>query len=190
MLPRRVGSFERAPLHAIHPCHGWVYAMVADVIKFDQVATQYDRDRNVFRMRVVGIPRAEIAKRLECTIEQVDASIVRMTGSIPPELRTRTIMLELERLDAIQAAFWPQALGGKDDAGVEHKPDIEAAGVVLRVAERRARLLGLDAQVRGTGALDDLMPKETSSERLRRVLDQIVGKPAPATIDAEVVPEG
>lgn len=41
------------------------------------------------------------------------------------------------RLDRMQRAWWSQALNG----------DVKAAGVVLRIMERRARLFGLDAPV-------------------------------------------
>ena len=42
--------------------------------------------------------------------------------------------LELARLDAIQAAHWPQAVAGS----------VRAADLVLRVIDRRVKLLGLD----------------------------------------------
>ena len=48
-------------------------------------------------------------------------------------------LLELGRLDALQAALWGPALEG----------DTRAAVVVLRLIDRRCRLLGLYAPVRG-----------------------------------------
>ena len=42
--------------------------------------------------------------------------------------------LELARLDALQAAHWPQAIAGS----------VRSADLVLRVIDRRMRLLGLD----------------------------------------------
>lgn len=44
-------------------------------------------------------------------------------------------LVESARLDRLQAAVWAQALHG----------DVKAVDAVLRVMERRARLLGLDA---------------------------------------------
>jgi hypothetical protein len=46
--------------------------------------------------------------------------------------------LELDRLDAMLNAIWPQALSG----------DLKAIDSVLRLMDRRARYLGLDAPVR------------------------------------------
>jgi len=45
--------------------------------------------------------------------------------------------LELERCDRLQAAVWPAATQG----------DVAAVAAVLRIMERRARYLGLDAPV-------------------------------------------
>ena len=42
--------------------------------------------------------------------------------------------LELARLDALQAAHWPQAIAGS----------VRSADLVLRVIDRRTKLLGLD----------------------------------------------
>ena len=44
------------------------------------------------------------------------------------------IALELVRLDELLRAWWHAAIGG----------DAAAAGIVLRICERRARMLGLD----------------------------------------------
>jgi hypothetical protein len=52
--------------------------------------------------------------------------------------------LEIDRLDVLQAALWPQAMAG----------DTAAACVVLRIIEQRTRLLGLGREHRpgpGTG---------------------------------------
>lgn len=46
--------------------------------------------------------------------------------------------MELERLDAIAAAFWEQALGG----------DIKAARMLLHVSELRGKLLGFEELVK------------------------------------------
>ena len=43
--------------------------------------------------------------------------------------------LELERLDALNLAFWPKAMAG----------DVQAGKLVLRTIEQRSRLLGLEA---------------------------------------------
>ena len=50
--------------------------------------------------------------------------------------------LELDRLDALQVALWPHAMAG----------DTATAGVVLRIIEQRARVLGIGSgSARETG---------------------------------------
>ena len=51
-------------------------------------------------------------------------------------------VLELARLDAVQAAYWAEAVSG----------DVQAAAVVLRCIEQRARLLGLDRPAKASSA--------------------------------------
>ena len=43
--------------------------------------------------------------------------------------------LEVERLDALNLAFWQEAMAG----------DVQAARLILRVVEQRSRLLGLES---------------------------------------------
>lgn len=47
-------------------------------------------------------------------------------------------VLEGDRLDALHAAYWPAAMHG----------DVKAAEFVLKVSDRRSKLLGLDAPTR------------------------------------------
>ncbi|NUQ98584.1 MAG: hypothetical protein HOY79_19195 [Streptomyces sp.] len=51
--------------------------------------------------------------------------------------------LELDRLDAMQEALWPKVLDG----------DTRAIDTALRLMDRRAKLLGLDAPTRTEGVL-------------------------------------
>ena len=56
--------------------------------------------------------------------------------------------LEVQRLDALQAAMWDKPLAG----------DIKALNAVLRIIEQRSRLLGLDkleAEPAGSGSVVD-----------------------------------
>jgi hypothetical protein len=146
--------------------------MTADVVKFEDAAQTFERDRNVWRLRLIGTAPRRIAEQLNCTIDQVNASIVRMIGGVSPELRARTVALELDRLDEMQQGFYVDALRKP-----ERKPDPDAANIVLNIMERRARLLGLDAPPRGDIPLNDLMEaRQTSTEKIRAALDRLAGK--------------
>lgn len=68
------------------------------------------------------------------------------------------------RLDRLQRAWWPAALNG----------DVKAAGIVMRVMDRRARLFGLDAptqiEVTQVPVEADVVDAE-----LRTILGQLAG---------------
>lgn len=88
-------------------------------------------------LAVQGLSYAEIGLQLGCdpstAWRAVTAALAENVSHNVGELRR----LEGERLDALQAALWPAAMTG----------DAAAVRAVLRVMERRARLLGLDAPV-------------------------------------------
>lgn len=52
--------------------------------------------------------------------------------------------LELRRLDALHASFFPRALTRRAEDGTVIDPDPESARIVLNVQKRRAKLVGLD----------------------------------------------
>ena len=62
------------------------------------------------------------------------------------------VALESARLDKLLAAWWPLAIGG----------DKDAAGIVLRAVERRAKPLGLDVPKRIdiTGTVETWVARE------------------------------
>ena len=57
------------------------------------------------------------------------------------DIRRAALWTELERLDALHAAFWPLAMQG----------DHAAASVILKISDRRASMLGLSLEGVGDG---------------------------------------
>ena len=98
-----------------------------------------DREAECLRLRRGGLTLDEIAKRVgyanpgsvHKALERANARIIREDVD---EIRN----LEGERLDLLQAANWGNAMRG----------DVPAGALVLRVMERRAKLLGLDMPIR------------------------------------------
>lgn len=70
----------------------------------------------------------------------VTAYLQRAVAEVGSELAAFTLQTELDRLDALQAAWWAQAVLGDD----------KAAKVVLDIIRQRSRLMGLDAPMGGT----------------------------------------
>lgn len=159
---------------------------MADVINFGDAAATFDRDRKVFELRLHGVSPRKIAEQLRCSVREVEASVIRMTGGVSPALRARTIGLELERLDALMASYFEEAI--KHPGHPDQAPNTEYAALVLKIMERRAKLLGLDAPPRGDTALDEMMKgvAETSTERVRAVINRIRGR-NDTIIDGEAV---
>ena len=71
---------------------------------------------------------------------------------------------ELDRLDRLQRAVWPKAMNG----------DIQAINSVLRIFDRRARYLGLDAPIRQEIKLDVADANSIDAEVARLV--EMLGK--------------
>jgi hypothetical protein len=156
---------------------------MATIISLNDAGASLERDRMAFKLRLTGMSNRRIAEELRCTVSQVEASLVRMMGGVTPELRHRTLQIELERLDVLQAAHFEKAAEGDDDATL----------TTLKIMERRARMLGLDAPARIDVIERALTAKEVNStERIQQVLDEIAGKSnlmiEGEVIDAEPVP--
>ena len=66
--------------------------------------------------------------------------------SYSPESAEELRQLELERLDQLQAAMWPRAMGrpSSSSSSASDAPDPQAARVVLDIMRERRELAGLD----------------------------------------------
>ena len=89
----------------------------------------------------------------------------------------RTLAMELVELDELQQAFRDKALKDKD---------VASATLLVKVAERRATLLGLNPPLGHAVQVVQHEPnKPTSTERIRAVLDQLIAKPSLPSPDDE-----
>lgn len=94
-----------------------------------------ERDYRVYALRTQGFTYDQIAKEVGFSGPSgAWKAYQRSRQSMIYESAEETRLLELMRLDSIQFAIWPQA-----DKG--HIPSITC---LLRIMERRAKLLGLD----------------------------------------------
>ena len=151
--------------------------MSAEVVSYEDAAARFERDRKVFRLRLNGVPVRQIAETLHCTPEEAQAAVIRMCGGVTPDLRTRTIEIDLERLDDLNQIYYQKARAG----------DHEACALVIRLMERRARMLGLDIQPRGETALHESMPRpQTSTDKIMEALERLAHGPV---IEGEAVEE-
>ena len=96
-----------------------------------------ERVARAFELRKAGKTYRQIAEMLDYSHEQVRKDISTILQSIAAETKASAVDLlsiELARLDDLQFGIWADARRG----------DKRAIDSVLRIMERRARLLGLD----------------------------------------------
>lgn len=95
-----------------------------------------DRQRQALQLRAAGLSYRAIADQLGYAGPSgAFKAVISALDDTVREPAREVRVLELERLDRLLAGVWEKATAG----------DIQAVAAALRVMERRARLLGLDA---------------------------------------------
>ncbi|MEZ0053247.1 hypothetical protein ABIA30_004274 [Mycobacterium sp. MAA66] len=108
-----------------------------------------ERQRAVqaIELRKTGATYRAIAAELGYSDESgARKAVERLLSRVEHEGAAELRAIECERLDALTAAHWSAAIGGNTDASM----------IVLRVIDRRAKLLGLNAPQRVQVAPDEL----------------------------------
>ena len=137
------------------------------------------RDRLALRLRCAGKPYHEIAKAIGVkTTGAAHKCVSRALQRVEVDLRQAASRLraqEVARLDELTKAIWEQAVGIKDDLGVEvTKPDLRAVDRVIEIMRRRAQLLGLDvSKLELTGAGGGPIDIRSEREQVAGLLDRI-----------------
>lgn len=97
-----------------------------------------DRSRQALELRMAGATYSRIASALGITKGAAHKAVARAMEAVraeSDEVAEAYRDLELARLDRMQMGLWNQARSG----------DLAAVDRVLRIMERRSKLLGLDA---------------------------------------------
>ena len=97
---------------------------------------QLERELAVVNLRVVGLTWQQIADQTNyATAMGAWKAYQRACKRTLQEPTDEARRIELDRLDALQRTYWDPAIQG----------NLRAADFVLRVIDRRARILGIDA---------------------------------------------
>lgn len=102
-----------------------------------------ERANEALKLRIAGYREREIAERLGVTVSAVSKMLTRALDKTRESIRERTEELraiEVERLDELIISLWPRAVGIDADLLVVDR--------ILKIAKRRAELLGLDIPVK------------------------------------------
>jgi hypothetical protein len=123
-------------------------------------------DETIIQERISGCSVRAIAKSAGVSVTQINEAIDRWAASaIDDKTRKNTLCLELERLDELQRTFYERALAG----------DVQCGALVTKIIERRCVMLGLATpQTAVLQIVDSAASRETSTERIRKVLDALV----------------
>jgi len=131
-----------------------------------------DRDEQIFCARLAGKSVRLIAKRFGLTVEEASKIIEERCAPLSASMRRQELQLDLERLDALQTVFHEAAMRG----------DVASAAVYIKILERRALVLGFDqpASTRVSPIEVTVAPQETSTDRIRRALEDLARERLPA----------
>lgn len=110
-----------------------------------------NRDLAILNMRLHGLTFHEIARKLpeagfkRVSVSRIYAIVAKALRSCRDQPARDLRQLELMRLDQLQSAHYKAAMSG----------DSTAAQRVLAIMDRRAKLLGLDANLEASASLDE-----------------------------------
>ncbi|MBB3040173.1 hypothetical protein [Hoyosella altamirensis] len=99
-----------------------------------QTAHIAERRAKALALRKVGYSFREIAKHTSVSVQVAHNDVMTELRNIPKAEADELRALETEKLNQLEKAWWPSAIAGDD----------KAAGVILKIIDRRARMLGLD----------------------------------------------
>src|SRR5262249_53355068 len=94
------------------------------------------RDDFILEERLAGRSARSLSKELRCTVGEVDAALDRVLPKLDNAMRLRHISLDLHRLHELLKVFRTRAI---------EKADVQAGLLCVKILERKAALLGLDA---------------------------------------------
>ncbi|MEM0953315.1 MAG: hypothetical protein AAGI24_04165 [Pseudomonadota bacterium] len=131
-----------------------------------RAAAAADRRLQALEMRKMGMTYDAIAKQLEITpsaahkaVRKALEQVQRLSDETAEELRA----IELERLNRMQTGLWQKATSGS----------AQAVDKVLKIMERRSKLLGLDAptKIAKTDTAGQDIPERTPADMSNDELD-------------------
>jgi transposase-like protein len=120
-----------------------------------------EKERQILELRRAGMSYADIAQSLGIASAAAAREAFRraMQHSLSESGADELREIESERLDRLQRAAWPKAANG----------DLSAIAMVLRIMERRSKLLGLDRAAADDEVVEVQKPVESQVDRAARL---------------------
>ena len=137
------------------------------------------KETEVVKLRRGGLTWDAIAERMGYAYPAAaHAAYKRAAARVVHEDVEAIRRIESERLDVVQSAVWGKALGG----------DIPAVQTVIRIMERRSKLLGLDAPIKQQVEVTTY-DGETIDREVARLID-LLDSSAPRALDPSTIETG
>lgn len=140
-------------------------------------AEVFEKRKRCLELRMAGLSLEEVARREGYSGRQGAAKAIDTAlMDIIREPARAVLALELNRLDAATQAIWKKVRSG----------DIQSIQTLIRVMERRAKYLGLDAPTKSAVTIDDLPndPKELAALAVEYAA-KVAGGSVPGSCDDE-----
>lgn len=137
-----------------------------------------ERRLTTLELRKAGLSLRQIAQRTGVSVSMAKKDLDRALADLLAEQNTKAEdwrALELERLEKMHVALWPKV--------VNDAPNMHAVDRVLRIAERRSKLLGLDMPVRSIMELDWRKELEAAGVKASDLFEQMVAQIAEQLAD-------
>lgn len=98
--------------------------------------TAVEKRKKALQLRKGGASYDAIARQVGYTNRgSAHRAVMQELRDLPKDAAVETLQLEVERLDQMLLAYWPAVMKGH----------VRSGEIVVRLMERRAKLLGLDA---------------------------------------------
>jgi hypothetical protein len=124
----------------------------------DLLEDQGKQARKAYELRQQGMSWWDIAEHLKISERQamirVDEAMSVAAAMVDESLKRQLLTMEVSRLDALQNAYWTDALTG----------DVRSAELVLKISSQRSKLLGLDNIQVQSGSSHTVIVAGTSAE--------------------------
>lgn len=104
-----------------------------------------ERRKKALQLRLTGASYPRISESLGISLATAFRDVDTAIKEIPKEEADELRRIETESLTELETRLWQRFVGHKLPDGSFIPGDTEAANKILRVKERRARMLGLDA---------------------------------------------
>jgi hypothetical protein len=123
-----------------------------------------EREATAFEMRKRGATYTQIGKALgiphDMAFDIVMRALERLSRQVAEDADA-VRAIELQRLDALIFAVWPEA----------QKGTIRAVDAMVRIMERRAKMLGLDAPTKLVLTEDEMIKYQAFQQKIKYDLD-------------------